>query len=265
MQEYIKANKALWNQKTTIHQNSDFYQMPAFLKGATSLQPIELALLGDVKGKKILHLQCHFGQDTISLARMGAEVTGVDLSDKSIAKAKELAKTLEVDAHFVCCDIFEANQFVEGQFDIVFTSYGTIGWLPKLDRWGQIIQHFLKPNGQLVFVEFHPFIWTLDDATFSQITYSYFNVAPIIETLSSSYTDGPTHAPMTSYSWNHPLSEVFQALMTNGIAIEDFQEYDTSPYNCFPNTIVVDNGFQIKGMEDKLPMVYSILAKKINK
>jgi len=261
MQEYIKANKALWNQKTEIHQKSDFYQMPAFLKGATSLQAIELALLGDVKGKRILHLQCHFGQDTISLARMGAKVTGIDLSDKSIAKANELAKTLAVDANFICCDIFETDQFVDGQFDIVFASYGTIGWLPTLDRWGQIIQHFLKPNGRFIFVEFHPFIWTLDDASFTKITYSYFNVAPIIETPSSSYTDGPTHPPMTSYSWNHPLSEVFQALMTHGLLIEDFQEYNTSPYNCFPNTVALSDGYQIKGMEDKLPMVYSIIAK----
>ncbi len=264
MQEYLKANKALWNQKTTIHEHSDFYQMPAFLEGATSLKAIELALLGDVKGKKILHLQCHFGQDTISLARMGAQVTGLDLSDKSIDKAKELAKALGVDVHFVCCDIFEADQFIEDQFDMIFTSYGTISWLPTLDRWGQIIQHFLKPNGQLIFVEFHPFIWTLDDATLTKITYSYFNLEPIIETISSSYTDGPTHAPMTSYCWNHSLSEVFQALMANGLSIENFQEYKTSPYNCFPNTVALDKGYQIKGMENKLPMVYSILAKKIS-
>lgn len=262
MKEYLKANKALWNQKTIIHEHSDFYQMPAFLKGATSLKTIELDLLGDVKGKKILHLQCHFGQDTISLARMGAKVTGVDLSDKSIAKAKELATTIGVDAHFVCCDIFEADQFIEDQFDIIFTSYGTIGWLPSLDRWGQIIQHFLKPNGQLVFAEFHPFIWTLDDASYTKITYSYFNIEPIIETLTSSYTDGDTHKPLACYTWNHPLSEVFQALMKNGLLIEDFQEYNTSPYNCFPNTVAVEGGYQIKSMENKLPMVYSIVAKK---
>lgn len=262
MQEYLTANKALWNQKTTIHEQSDFYQMPAFLKGATSLKPIELALLGDVKGKKILHLQCHFGQDTISLARMGAKVTGLDLSDKSIAKAKEIANQLGIDAHFVCCDIFEADQFIKDEFDIVFTSYGTIGWLPTLNRWGQIIQHFLKPNGTFVFAEFHPFIWTLDDDTYTKITYSYFNIAPIIETLTSSYTDGDSHEPLACYTWNHSLAEVFNALMTNGIVIDDFQEYKTSPYNCFPNTVTVDNGYQIKGMEDKLPMVYSILGRK---
>ncbi len=263
MKEYLKANKALWNQKTTIHEHSEFYQMPAFLEGVTSLKPIELALLGDVKGKKILHLQCHFGQDSISLARMGAKVTGLDLSDQSIAKAKEIAHKLNIDAHFVCCDIFEADQFITDKFDIVFTSYGTIGWLPTLDRWGQIIQHFLKPNGKFVFAEFHPFIWTLDDDTYTKITYSYFNIAPIIETLTSSYTDGATHEPMACYTWNHSLAEVFKALISNGIVIDDFQEYNSSPYNCFPNTVRVKNGYQIKGMEDKLPMVYSILGRKI--
>jgi len=262
MQEYIKNNKALWNQKTDIHLGSEFYNMPAFLKGTTSLQSIELALLGDVTNKKILHLQCHFGQDTLSLARMGAKVTGLDLSDKAIEQAQLLNQQLGLDAQFVCCDIFEADQYISEQFDIVFTSYGTIAWLPSIDRWGQLIHHFLKPGGQFIFAEFHPMIWTLDDDTFTKITYSYFNIEPIIETITTSYTDGAAHAPLASHSWNHPLSEVFQALLKNSLRIDDFQEYDTSPYNCFPNTVAIKEGYQIKGMEGKLPMVYSIVASK---
>ena len=262
MKNYISANKALWNRKTSIHLDSEMYDMPSFLAGKTSLKQYELDLLGDVRGKKILHLQCHFGQDTLSLARMGAEVVGVDLSDIAITKARELAQELDLNATFVCCDVLEADQYLQDSFDIVFTSYGTIGWLPKLERWGKMISHFLKPSGQLIFVEFHPVMWMLDDATFTKIAYPYFNKMTFEETVTTTYSDGPAHEPLLSYSWNHPLTEVFQALLGNGLTIMDFQEYDTSPYNCFPNTIEVEGGYQIKERVGKLPMVYAIVAKK---
>jgi len=262
MQKYTKANKALWNQRTSIHLQSEMYNLPAFLKGATSLKSPELALLGNVKGKKILHLQCHFGQDTLSLARMGAEVTGLDLSDKAIETARELNQKLGLNAKFICCDVLEADQYIFQKFDLVFTSYGTIGWLPSLEKWGQLVAHFLKPNGQLIFVEFHPMMWTLDDDTFTQITHSYFNIKTFLETETSTYSDGPSHEPLVSYSWNHPFSEVFQTLLDNQLTIQHFREYDTSPYNCFPNTVAVEGGYQIKGLEKKLPMVYSIVAGK---
>lgn len=258
--DYLTANKALWNKRTTIHLASEMYNMPAFLAGASSLNSYELALLGDIKGKKILHLQCHFGQDTLSLARMGAEVTGVDLSDTAIAKARELAEQLDLAATFVCCDVLAADQYIEEKFDIVFSSYGTIGWLPSLEKWGGIIHHFLKPGGQFIFVEFHPFVWMLDDDSFTEIVYPYFNKMTFKETHTTSYSDGPAHEPLLSYSWNHPLSEVFLTLLNNGLAITDFQEYDSSPYNCFPNTVKIEGGYQIKSREGKLPMVYSIIA-----
>ncbi len=262
MKDYISANKALWNRKTGIHLQSNMYDVPAFLNGKTSLKSYELDLLGDVSGKKILHLQCHFGQDSLSLARMGAQVVGVDLADKAIEQANAFRQQLQLDASFVCCDIFEADQFINEQFDIVFTSYGTIGWLPQLDRWGEIISHFLKPGGQLVFVEFHPVMWMLDDASFTQLTYSYFNVHTFEEIVTTTYSDGPGHEPLVSFSWNHSLSEVFNALLQQQLAITDFREYPTSPYDCFPNTVKVDGGYQIKGLEGKLPMVYSIVANK---
>lgn len=263
MQDYIKTNKELWNQKTAIHVNSDFYDVPSFLAGQTSLKNIELALLGDVKGKKILHLQCHFGQDSLSLARMGATVTGVDLSDKAIKKANELAQQMNLQTHcqFICCDVLDLDQHLHEQFDIIFTSYGTIGWLPKLDKWGQILSHFLKPNGLFIFAEFHPMVWMLDD-NFEHIAYPYFNKKTFHEEYTSSYTDGEVHEIKMGYSWNHPLSEVFQTLLANNLQIIDFQEYDYSPYNCFPNTIKMGKGYQIKEFEGKLPMVYSIMAEK---
>ena len=262
MQEYIKTNKALWNKKTAIHIDSNFYDNENFLKGKSSLKEIELALLGDVKGKKILHLQCHFGQDTLSLARMGAQVTGVDLSDAAINQANKLAAQLNLSqqATFICCDVNELDDYLDEQFDIVFTSYGTIGWLPKIDKWGQLIAHFLKPSGQFIFVEFHPVLWMLDDA-FKQLAYPYFNTKVFHEEYTTSYTDGAAHAPIMGYSWNHPLSEVFGVLLKNNLSIENFQEYDYSPYACFPNIIENEKGYQIKSLEGKLPMVYSLVAR----
>ena len=162
-EDYLVKNKAAWNAKTAVHIDSDFYDMPAFMGGETSLKSLELGLLGDVKGKRILHLQCHFGQDSLSLARMGASVVGVDLSDAAIEKARELAAELQLDATFVNCDIYSLKEHLQGEFDLVFTSYGTIGWLPDLNRWAAIVEHYLKPGGSFVMVDFHPVVWMFDN------------------------------------------------------------------------------------------------------
>ncbi len=177
---YIDINKQSWNNKVDFHVKSDFYDLDGFLKGNTSLNNIELTLLGNIKRKSILHLQCHFGQDTISLARLGAAVTGIDLSDKAIEKAQELSLKTHTAASFICCNIYDLPQHLDKQFDIVFTSYGTIGWLPDLDKWAYIVSQFLKPNGRFVFVEFHPVVWMFDD-DFSKIGYNYFNTGPIVK------------------------------------------------------------------------------------
>lgn len=260
--DYLQHNKAAWNQKTTVHVDSDFYDLAGFLEGKSSIKSIELDLLGDVKGKKILHLQCHFGQDTLSLARMGAQVTGVDLSDKAIDKAKELNEQLGLDAQFVCCDVYEAPNFIEEKFDIVFTSYGTIGWLPDLNRWAQVISHFLKPEGRLVFAEFHPAVWMFDN-DFSYIQYSYFNDETIIEEETGTYTDREAPITTKTVSWNHPLDEVINALLQNDLMLNCFNEYDYSPYNCFNKTEEFEEGkFRIKHLENKIPMMYALMATK---
>ncbi|MBX2939218.1 MAG: methyltransferase domain-containing protein, partial [Ferruginibacter sp.] len=129
---YIHINRKAWNNKTLAHLQSSFYDMDGFRAGQSSLKSIELELLGDIQGKTLLHLQCHFGQDTLSLCRMGAQVTGVDLSDRAIDTARELAAEMQLDARFICCDVYDLLQQTVELYDIVFTSYGTIGWLPDL-------------------------------------------------------------------------------------------------------------------------------------
>ncbi len=259
--DYLKHNKDAWNKRTIHHIDSEFYGNEQFIKGKSSLNEIELNLLGDVSGLSILHLQCHFGQDTISLSRLGAQTTGVDLSDKAIEKAIELANLTQSNAQFVCCDLYSLPQHLNQQFDIVFTSYGTIGWLPDLDKWAKVIHHFLKPDGRFVFVEFHPVVWMFDD-DFSHLKYSYFNVAPIVEPLNGTYAAKEAEITGQDVTWNHPLSDVFTSLLNNGMSIVNFNEFDYSPYDCFNKTVKVTNGYQIEPMQNKIPLVYALIAKK---
>lgn len=261
---YIEINRNSWNNRTEIHLKSEFYDLDRFLSGKTSLNEIELKLLGDIKGKTILHLQCHFGQDTISLSRMGAEVTGIDLSDKAIESAVQIAQETHSNAKFICCNIYDLPKHLDQQFDIVFTSYGTIGWLPDLDRWAKIISTFLKPNGRFVFVEFHPVVWMFDD-NFEKIAYSYFNSGAITETESGTYADKTAEITQSYVMWNHGISEVINSLIKNGLEIKSLDEFDYSPYNCFNKTIEFEKKkFRIEHLSDKIPMVYSIVATRKN-
>lgn len=257
--EYLKINKDSWNQRVEPHLASDFYNVKAFKEGKSSLNEIELELLGDVKGKKILHLQCHFGQDTMSLTRMGAECVGVDFSDKAIASAEEIKKDLGLETRFICSDIYSLDpSILDEKFDIVFTSYGTIGWLPDINKWAQVVRKFMKDDGQFVFAEFHPVIWMFDDDV-TKVTYSYFNREVIEEIEKGSYTDKSDHLRTKFMTWNHGLTEVFNALKSQGLKMSDFHEYDYSPYNCFNNTVELEKGkFMIKGYENKFPLVYSM-------
>lgn len=257
---YIEINKESWNTRTDIHMASDFYDNANFLKGKSSLKEIELNLLGDIKGKSILHLQCHFGQDTISLSRMGAKVTGIDLSDKAIQRAKEQAAQTNSDAQFICCNIYDLPQYLNEQFDIVYTSYGTTIWLPDLDKWANIVSQFLKPNGKFIFVEFHPTIWMFDD-DFEHIKYNYFNSGEITETVEGTYAETSAPVSLENICWNHSLSEVINNLIKHGLNISSFDEYNYSPYNCVNKMIEFEPGkFRIQPFEDKVPLVFSIVA-----
>lgn len=262
MDNYIEINKKSWNARLESHLASAFYDMPGFLEGNSSLNKIELDLLGDVKGKKILHLQCHFGQDSISLSRMGAEVVGVDLSDKSIEKAKALALETNTSAKFICCNIYDADKYLQEEFDIVFTSYGTISWLPDLDKWSALISNFLKPSGEFIFAEFHPLVWAWDD-DFTEIKYYYNNVEPIAEEESGTYADKEADIKQAFVCWNHGIGEVVNSLLHNGLHIEDLQEYNYSPYPFVSDTLkIAERKYQIKHFGDKLPLVYSLKARK---
>jgi SAM-dependent methyltransferase len=272
--QYFEANKELWNQRAAIHKYSSFYDVAGFKAGVNALTPIELNEVGDVKGKKMLHLQCHFGMDSLSWARLGAEVTGIDLSDEAIKEAKKLNDELELNAKFICCNVYDLHPDNEESskapplegfgeaFDIIFTSYGTIGWLPDLDKWAEIISHFLKPGGLFYIAEFHPVVWMFDD-DFTHIKYYYDNREVIVMENQPTYTDGGGNITGKEYSWNHSISEVLNALINVGLRIELFNEHMYSPYSNFANSVETEKGkWYIKGMEGKIPMVYSVKARK---
>lgn len=261
-EKYISANKELWNKRVAIHVKSDFYDLPKFKSGKSSLNDIELKALGDVKGKSMLHLQCHFGMDTLSWAREGAKVTGVDFSDEAVKIAGELSKEMALEASFICSDIYNLPAKLNQKFDIVFTSYGVIGWLPDLDKWAAVISDFLKPGAIFFIAEFHPVIWMMDD-DFSFLKYSYFN-DQVIETASTgTYGDRNADISGKEYGWNHSLDEIIGSFLKHDLQIIEFREFPFSPYNCFNNMVKgADNMYRIKGLENKLPLIFTIKAIK---
>lgn len=260
MIDYLKLNREQWDRRTKAHLTSEFYDVPGWLAGAESLKAPELALLpDDLTGLRVLHLQCHFGQDTLSLARRGAIVTGVDLSPAAIAAARNLRDQAGLQATFINCDLYSLPQHLDGAFDLVFTSYGTITWLPDLNRWAQIVHRYLREGGQFVFAEFHNFayLWNED---YTAIKYPYFNPEPIVEEMTKSYTDGSEGVTGTEVNWDHPVSSVINALIGAGLTLRSMQEYDYSPYNCFEDMVPAEGkeGWWLRKIPGLIPLVYSL-------
>lgn len=256
-------NKELWEKRTDEHLGSEFYGVEEFIKGKTSLNRFELELVGDVKNKSLLHLQCHFGQDTLSFARLGASVTGVDFTSSAIDAARKLNNKIGTNATFHCCNVYDTRQHVKDRYDIVFTSYGTIGWLPDLKPWAEVISASLNSGGQFIIVDFHPVMWMLDE-DYSNMKYSYFNDEVIITESTGTYTGNRNlHAPMKENGWNHPLSDIIGSLLNAGLQLETFKEYNGSPYNCFPGMKLDNDGlWRFEKWERKLPLAYGLKFRK---
>lgn len=261
-EQYFVANKINWNQRVAVHKDSSFYDLEGFKNGKNVLTLIELNEVRDVKGKSLLHLQCHFGLDTMSWSRLGAKCVGVDLSDEAIKLAREINEEAKSDARFICCNVYDLKDHLDEKFDIVFTSYGTIGWLPDLNKWAELISYYLKQGGVFYIADFHPVLWMFDDE-FKEIKYSYENREVIVTENQGTYTDRNAAINGKEYGWNHSISELINSLISAGLKIEMFNEYMYSPYPCFNNMIKGEDGnYRIKGLEEKIPMVYSLRARK---
>ena len=261
-ENYFEANRALWDAKVPFHLNSGFYDLEAFKGGETSLRKLELDEVGEVSGKSLLHLQCHFGMDTLSWAREGAVVTGMDFSKKAIEAARDLAVELHVDARFVCCNLYDLPDHLEESFDIVFSSYGTITWLPDIDRWAEIVAHFLKPGGMFYLAEFHPVVWMYDD-DIEKITYSYFNKGVEMYSSSGTYADKDAPLQMDEYFWLHPIGSVATALIKQGLRLAFIHEFPYTNIPCFDRLIQLDEQkYVFEHIGEKMPYLFSIKAIK---
>jgi SAM-dependent methyltransferase len=261
LQKAFDTNRETWNKKVAIHAASDFYDMEAFKAGKSSLNSYELNALGDVSGRSLLHLQCHFGQDTLSWARLGANCTGVDISEEGIKLAKSLNEELGLDTQFVCCNVLDTSKHISETFDIVFTSYGTIGWLPDLKPWAQMISERMKPGATFYIIDFHPIAWMFDHkASPPKMKYSYHRKEAIYEEYEGTYAeDGVTKMTSKEYGWNHSLSEVLNSLINAGLTIEVFNEYNASPYDVFPDLVKNKEGmFELK--EKLYPLLFELKA-----
>ena len=240
MREEVKTNRALWDALTSIHVESKFYGLEEFKKGRCSLDPLEVEEVGDVKSRSLLHLQCHFGMDTLSWARRGAKATGMDFSAPAIEKARALAQELGLDARFLCCDVYDLPEHLGEQFDVVFTSAGVLCWLPDLPEWGRLVARFVKPGGLFYLREFHPFVCCLDDRKGVEkpiVHYPYFRTSAPLRFPGGEdgdYADPDTVVTEDAVEWPYALSSVIGALLDAGLRLESFREFPWSSYKSLP-------------------------------
>jgi SAM-dependent methyltransferase len=267
MNKYKKANLKHWNEVTPIHEKSKFYNVEGFKSVKSTLTPLEREELGDVSGKSLLHLQCHFGLDTMSWARLGAKVTGMDFSGKVIDLAKSLSKELGIDAAFLCCDIYDLPNILTGEFDIVFTSYGVLCWLPDIRGWAKTIAHFLKLGGTFYIVEAHPFNNVFEnerDTTDLKVNYSYFHSSqPMRWGPDGSYADKDAKVTNPSYEWTHSLGDIVNALISAGLRIEFLHEFPYSGEDHYPFMKKGEDGWwRLEGNKETIPLMFSLKATK---
>ncbi|NHJ31881.1 MAG: class I SAM-dependent methyltransferase [Asgard group archaeon] len=269
--KYFDANKELWDEFAKLHYETetDGYSVKSFLEGQSTLKPFELEEMGDVKGKTLLHLQCHFGLDTLSWAREGAIVTGIDISSEGIRLAKLLAKQANLDGKFVETNLYDLPEVLSGKFDIVYTSTGVLCWLNDLKEWGKIIASYLKPGGFFYIAEIHPFSIVFDNETKDiknlQVYYNYFhNPEPMEFTADGSYaSDNAKIKPKKEYEWAHSMSDIVNSLIEAGLKIEFLNEYNFSVWNQFPFMERSEDGYyRLKNQKADIPLLFTLKATK---
>ena len=272
MTDYLKVNLANWNDRAAIHAKDEAggYRVKEFLAGEDNLHGIEDREIGDVRGKRIAHLQCHFGIDTLCLARRGASCVGLDFSPVAIAAARDLQRQTGLDATFVEGNVYDARELIEGQFDMVYVTWGAIGWLPDVARWAKVVSSLLKPGGTLYLLEGHPTAMALNEKTPNlEHGFDWRTPAntPIVENEATTYTgDTAPVAATTTHNWIHPLSDIINALIAAGLRLDYLNEHEELAWAFAPIMVpkegkrrmwVLPEGFP------KLPLAFSIGATKI--
>ncbi|WP_290815951.1 bifunctional 2-polyprenyl-6-hydroxyphenol methylase/3-demethylubiquinol 3-O-methyltransferase UbiG [Halovivax sp.] len=271
MGDFVEENRAYWEEAAAHHPTTDYYDVEAFLDGESSLWPLEREEVGDVEGKRLCHLQCHFGLDTLSWAREGAAaVTGVDFAAEAIELARELAAEagLADRTRFVRTNVYDLPEILDERYDVVFTSYGVLGWLPDLDRWADVVSHVLEPGGTFYIAEIHPtssmLPWDFDGET---ATFSYPYVTrdePL------TFDDGATYADeeadlehARTHNWNHGLGEILTALLDAGLELDFVREHRFTTWEQFPDAMARgDDGYWRLDGDVDLPLLFSVRARK---
>jgi SAM-dependent methyltransferase len=266
--EAYRSNQALWEEWARLHPATDFYDLEGFKSGSTAIRirDYEIEDVGDVTGKDLLHLQCHIGTDTLSWARLGARVTGVDYSEKAIEAARALAEELSAEARFVHSDVYALPDNLEGDFDIVYASRGVIGWLPDLPAWVRVAAHFVRPGGIFYLNDVHPFAKVFDDeegVTELEVKYPYFeSEEPMVFPTQGSYADrDATIEQEFEYDWPHSMGELISAVAGSGLRIELLREFPFLEWSSPPFEERAGRGWTPAGRPD-LPLSFSLKARK---
>lgn len=266
MKSYFDANRRRWDESVAIHMRSStgVYRVDDFRRGADVLGPIESEELGDVRGKRVLHLQCHFGLDTLCLARRGAQVTGLDFSHEAIEAARSLASECAIDVEFVEADVYDAT-VISDRFDLVLASWGAINWVPDVYRWMNVAAQLLAPKGSLYLLEGHPAALALEEEHDGRLTprYEYFQGSePVVSDEARTYTgDSDRLVNTRAYEWMHPLGNIVDAVLKAGLTLEYLREHDRLPWQNF-SSMVRDEQFMWRLPADvpSFPLAFSIRA-----
>jgi len=270
IQNAVRQNNALWDEWTRIHETSEFYDLEGFKRGGVRLRQYELDEIGPVDGLDVLHLQCHFGIDTLSWARLGARVTGADFSEAAVALARSIAADIGVsDARFVRSDLDDLPNNLEGQFDLVYTSRGVLGWLPDIRRWAEVVAHFVRPGGRFYITEIHPVAQAFEPEGVApgelRLAYPYWeHPEPLAFAVAGSYADPAAKvATPTEYGWDHGLGEIVTALIDSGLRIESLREYPFVDWKLDFLVEADDGSWRLPpGVKGELPLFFSLLASR---
>jgi len=266
---FIEANRRNWDERVPIHRRdgTGFYAVERFIAGEKRLHAIETGELGEVAGKHVIHLQCHFGLDTLILARHGAIVTGLDFSPAAIEEAKRLAAGTGLPAQFVCADVYDARHAVSGEFDIAYVTWGTICWLPDLPRWARVIASLLAPGGFLYFADAHPNMLVLEERNGGLVHEYPIDTPPdrpLVSEETVTYTGDPTPlAASRTYQWIHSLSRIVTALFDSCFSLDFLHEHETLPWPPFPMCVPAEGGmYRLPDHIPAFPLAVSLRARK---
>lgn len=262
MDERLEANRENWDARVAVHVGSRFYDVEGWLAERPGPPAREVEVLGDLTGRRLVHLQCHFGLDTLQWARAGAHVVGVDFSPAAIATAVALASRagLAERARFVCADVYDAPAAVGETFDVVYVSLGALCWLPEVRPWASVVAKLLAPGGRLYLHDVHPLAQSLDDDR--RVTYGYFEDVnhPYVDDERRTYTDGPDLAATRNYQWNHGVGEIVGALLDEGLVLDSLVEHDWTVFAHFPWLVESPPGHFTAPDGPAVPLTFTLVA-----